>query len=113
MLSLHRGVGVCEDDGQNSYDRHSGLAATDGMWRHIAVTWRSDTGRAILYENGRKVCSCFVVLPIESAVLRACIQTLLTSHWNMASHVYHLALLTQGKPSCMRMSVRCCVLLVI
>ena len=64
LESAHRGVGVCEDDGQNSYDRHSGLAATDGMWRHIAVTWRSDTGRAILYEKGRNV---FTLVPKCSA----------------------------------------------
>jgi Concanavalin A-like lectin/glucanases superfamily len=24
-------------------------------WHHIAVTWRSDTGQALLYDNGRLV----------------------------------------------------------
>ena len=51
---LCRGVGVMEDEGLQQ-DHTSGLAATDGTWRHIAVTWESTTGRTVLYDNGRKV----------------------------------------------------------
>ena len=36
-------------------DHTSGLAATDGTWRHIAVTWNSSGGQTILYDNGRQV----------------------------------------------------------
>ena len=54
MWCLCRGVGVMEDEGLQQ-DHTSGLAATDGTWRHIAVTWESSTGQTVLYDNGRKV----------------------------------------------------------
>ena len=43
-----------EDEGHTT-DHFSGISATDGTWHHIAVTWQSSDGRAILYDNGRKV----------------------------------------------------------
>ena len=49
-----RGVSVMEDEGHTT-DHFSGISATDGTWHHIAVTWQSSDGRAILYDNGRKV----------------------------------------------------------
>lgn len=48
------GIAVMEDEGSYK-DHHSGVAATDGQWHHIAVTWQSSTGETILYDNGRKV----------------------------------------------------------
>ena len=51
---LRRGVSVMEDEGVYS-DHTSGIAATDGTWHHIAVTWQSSDGRTSLYDNGRKV----------------------------------------------------------
>lgn len=43
-----------EDEGKY-LDHTSGLAATDGVWHHIAVSWQSSDGRVSLYDNGRKV----------------------------------------------------------
>ena len=43
-----------EDEGHVS-DHFSGISANDGTWHHIAVTWQSSDGKAILYDNGRKV----------------------------------------------------------
>lgn len=43
-----------EDEGHVS-DHFSGISANDGTWHHIAVTWQSSDGQAILYDNGRKV----------------------------------------------------------
>lgn len=43
-----------EDEGHVA-DHFSGISATDGTWHHVAVTWQSDTGQTILYDNGRKV----------------------------------------------------------
>jgi len=48
------GIAVMEDEGTYK-DHHSGIAATDGQWHHIAVTWESRTGTSILYDNGRRV----------------------------------------------------------
>jgi len=48
------GVAVMEDEGSYK-DHHSGIAATDGQWHHIAVTWESRTGQTQLYDNGRRV----------------------------------------------------------
>ena len=47
-------MGVMEDEGLEQ-DHTSGLAATDGTWRHIAVTWESSTGNTVMYDNGRRV----------------------------------------------------------
>lgn len=41
------------DDYQD--DDASGIAATDGRWHHVAVTWRSSDGVTCLYDNGRLV----------------------------------------------------------
>ena len=57
LLSLaccRRGISVMEDEGTLS-DHTSGISANDGTWHHIAVTWQSSDGKAILYDNGRKV----------------------------------------------------------
>ena len=43
-----------EDEGRIS-DHTAGIAATDGSWHHIAVTWSSHDGLATLYDNGHKV----------------------------------------------------------
>jgi hypothetical protein len=43
-----------EDEGHVS-DHFSGISAIDGTWHHIAVTWESKSGLAMLYDNGRKV----------------------------------------------------------
>ena len=51
---LCRGISVMEDEGHVS-DHLSGISANDGTWHHIAVTWQSSDGKAILYDNGRKV----------------------------------------------------------
>eukprot|EP00879_Flechtneria_rotunda_P000467 GHRR01000568.1.p1 GENE.GHRR01000568.1~~GHRR01000568.1.p1 ORF type:complete len:1094 (+),score=373.48 GHRR01000568.1:402-3284(+) len=48
------GVSVMEDEGQLS-DHLSGVATTDGLWHHIAVTWESSTGTVILYLDSREV----------------------------------------------------------
>jgi len=48
------GVSVMEDEGTMS-DHLSGVAATDGLWHHIAVTWESSTGTTILYLDSREV----------------------------------------------------------
>lgn len=48
------GISVLEDEGTLA-DHTSGIASTDGRWHHIAVTWRSDTGQTMLYDNGRLV----------------------------------------------------------
>ena len=45
-----------EDEGHVS-DHFSGISGNDGTWHHIAVTWQSSDGQAILYDNGRKVMS--------------------------------------------------------
>lgn len=52
------GVAVMEDEGHVG-DHTSGVAATDGHWHHIAVTWDSATGKVILYDNGRPVWRVF------------------------------------------------------
>ena len=46
-----------EDEGHLS-DHQSGVAATDGNWHHVAVSWESTTGHVTLYDNGRPVWSC-------------------------------------------------------
>eukprot|EP00879_Flechtneria_rotunda_P029255 GHRR01031568.1.p1 GENE.GHRR01031568.1~~GHRR01031568.1.p1 ORF type:complete len:115 (-),score=29.00 GHRR01031568.1:86-430(-) len=51
---LCSGVSVMEDEGQLS-DHLSGVATTDGLWHHIAVTWESSTGTVILYLDSREV----------------------------------------------------------
>lgn len=38
-------------------DHLSGVAATDGAWHHVAVTWDSATGKTILYQDGRPMWS--------------------------------------------------------
>ncbi len=43
-----------EDEGRIG-DHTAGIAATDGTWHHIAVTWSSQDGLATLYDNGHKV----------------------------------------------------------
>jgi hypothetical protein len=43
-----------EDEGTLA-DHLSGVSATDGQWHHIAVTWESRTGTAILYMDSREV----------------------------------------------------------
>lgn len=60
-LGFSRGISIMEDEGHVA-DHFSGISATDGTWHHIAVTWQSSDGRAILYDNGRKV-SLFGSLP--------------------------------------------------
>lgn len=50
------GVAVMEDEGTAS-DHTSGISSTDGRWHHISVTWESETGKVILYDNGRPVWS--------------------------------------------------------
>ena len=50
------GVSVMEDEGRQG-DHLSGVAATDGRWHHIAVTWRSSDGLTKLYDNGREAWS--------------------------------------------------------
>lgn len=49
-----RGISVMEDEGHYR-DHTSGVSSTDGQWHHIAATWRSSDGTAILYDNGRQV----------------------------------------------------------
>lgn len=48
------GVSVMEDEGTLS-DHLSGIAATDGNWHHIAVTWQSSSGDVVLYLDSREV----------------------------------------------------------
>ncbi|GLC46629.1 hypothetical protein PLESTM_001898600 [Pleodorina starrii] len=48
------GVSVMEDEGHLS-DHQSGVAVTDGLWHHVAVTWDSASGNVRLYDNGREV----------------------------------------------------------
>jgi hypothetical protein len=43
-----------EDEGTLA-DHLSGVAATDGQWHHIAVTWESSSGTVILYLDSREV----------------------------------------------------------
>ena len=43
-----------EDEGRIS-DHTAGIAATDGSWHHIAVSWSAHDGLATLYDNGHKV----------------------------------------------------------
>ena len=43
-----------EDEGRIG-DHTAGIAATDGSWHHIAVSWSSHDGLATLYDNGHKV----------------------------------------------------------
>lgn len=45
-----------EDEGVLG-DHESGVSATDGTWHHVAVTWESASGRAILYDNGKPMWS--------------------------------------------------------
>lgn len=47
-------VSVMEDEGTLA-DHLSGVSATDGQWHHVAVTWESRTGNAILYLDSREV----------------------------------------------------------
>lgn len=54
LYVVSRGISVMEDEGTMA-DHLSGVAATDGQWHHIAVTWDSASGDAILYDNGRQV----------------------------------------------------------
>ena len=49
-----RGISIMEDEGRIG-DHTAGIAATDGTWHHIAVTWSSQDGLATLYDNGHKV----------------------------------------------------------
>ena len=54
-LLMHcRGISIMEDEGRIG-DHTAGIAATDGTWHHIAVTWSSQDGLATLYDNGHKV----------------------------------------------------------
>jgi Pentaxin family len=32
---------------------HTNFTPGQRRWHHVAVTWRSDTGQALLYDNGR------------------------------------------------------------
>jgi len=48
------GVAVMEDEGTLK-DHTSGVAVTDGLWHHMAVTWQSKTGEVVLYDNARPV----------------------------------------------------------
>ncbi|WIA11894.1 hypothetical protein OEZ85_011978 [Tetradesmus obliquus] len=48
------GVSVMEDEGTLA-DHLSGVAATDGQWHHVAVTWESSSGSVILYLDSREV----------------------------------------------------------
>ncbi|GBF95915.1 hypothetical protein Rsub_08038, partial [Raphidocelis subcapitata] len=50
------GVSVMEDEGVMA-DHLSGVAATDGAWHHVAVTWEGATGRTVLYQDGRAMWS--------------------------------------------------------
>ena len=50
-----RGISIMEDEGRIG-DHTAGIAATDGSWHHIAVSWSSHDGLATLYDNGHKVC---------------------------------------------------------
>jgi hypothetical protein len=43
-----------EDEGTIA-DHLSGVAATDGQWHHIAVTWESRSGSVIMYLDSREV----------------------------------------------------------
>ncbi len=49
---MGRGLSVMEDEGTRR-DHTAGFAATDGRWHHIAITWSSDSGATMLYDNGR------------------------------------------------------------
>lgn len=44
------GIAIMEDEGLMN-DHNAGFGSTDGKWHHIAVTWESSTGTAILYDN--------------------------------------------------------------
>lgn len=46
------GIAVNEVEGTLG-DHNAGFSSTDGKWHHIAVTWESKTGQALLYDNGR------------------------------------------------------------
>ncbi|NUM46515.1 MAG: PASTA domain-containing protein [Anaerolineales bacterium] len=39
----------------NQEGQQSGVAFNDGKWHHLAVTWRSTTGRMVLYKDGESV----------------------------------------------------------
>ncbi|CAD7701100.1 unnamed protein product [Ostreobium quekettii] len=43
---------VMGDEGPDA-GTSAGLTSTDGRWHHIAVTWESDNGKLVLYDNGR------------------------------------------------------------
>jgi hypothetical protein len=58
-----------EDEGRIS-DHTAGIAATDGSWHHIAVTWSSHDGLATLYDNGHKVSSLKSLL--NGSCMRGC-----------------------------------------
>jgi len=45
------GIAVMEDEGQVD-DHNAGFSSTDGKWHHIAVTWDSESGNAVFYDNG-------------------------------------------------------------
>ena len=45
------GISVMEDEGTID-DHNAGFSSTDGKWHHIAVTWESETGNAVFYDNG-------------------------------------------------------------
>eukprot|EP01025_Chloroclados_australasicus_P038518 TRINITY_DN3971_c0_g1_i12.p1 TRINITY_DN3971_c0_g1~~TRINITY_DN3971_c0_g1_i12.p1 ORF type:complete len:674 (+),score=86.20 TRINITY_DN3971_c0_g1_i12:241-2022(+) len=49
------GVSVMEDEGERGVDHDSGIAATDGRWHYVAVTWQSSTGKVALYQDGKLV----------------------------------------------------------
>ena len=65
-----------EDEGRIS-DHTAGIAATDGSWHHIAVTWSSHDGLATLYDNGHKVRPA----PTNHALRDLLVQALRT-HWS-------------------------------
>lgn len=39
----------------NKQSQQSGVAFNDGKWHHLAVSWRSSTGRTVLYKDGENV----------------------------------------------------------
>lgn len=63
----------------------SGVSATDGVWHHVTVTWRSSDGATNLYDNGRLVRgACRCRLPAAAAAELA------------------------GRPACLRHRCCCC-----
>lgn len=57
-----------EDEGRIG-DHTAGIAATDGSWHHIAVSWSSHDGLATLYDNGHKVKLRSMAMPFACLII--------------------------------------------